>query len=320
MAVARYALARLAGLVGTLWVTSLLVFGATHAAPGSPEEFLLRGRAPTPEALAVVRTQYHLDEPLIEQYLRWAGGVLTGDFGRSLQFRQDVAGLIGARLTTTMWLVGYSALLIVVVGLMVGIVGALRPGPLDRTLLVGTTVAAATPSFVAVIGLSAVFSVGLGLLPAYGNGEGFAGRLTHLTLPAVALALGTIGLLARVTRSAMLAELSRDHVEVARGRGLPGHAVIRRHVLRNAAGPITAITGLIIAGTFVTTAVVEIGFGLSGLGSLLVQSVIAKDFPVVQAVCLLVVVAFVLVNLLVDLVGPLLDPRVGSTWAKRGPR
>ncbi|GAA4573908.1 ABC transporter permease [Micromonospora coerulea] len=309
--VSRFVAGRLVSLVLTLLATSFLVFSAIHVAPGDPESFLLRGRGVSPEALAAVRAQYHLDEPLPVQYWRWLSGVLTGDFGRSLQFRQDVGGLLAARLPTTLWLVGYATVLIVVAGVLFGALAALRPGPVDTTIMVGSTVAAATPSFVAVIGLSAVFAVTLDLFPTFGNGEGFVDRLWHLTLPAVALAMSTVGLLARVTRSAMLAELGREHVEVARARGIPPGTVVRRHVLRNALGPITVLTGLIVAGMFVLTAIVETAFGLSGLGSLLVQAVTAKDFPVVQAISLLVVVAFMVINLLVDLVHPLIDPRMG---------
>lgn len=306
----RFVGGRLTSLVLTVLAMSLLIFSAVHLAPGEPESFLLRGRGVSPEALAAVRAQYHLDEPFPVQYWQWLTGAVNGDFGRSLQFRQDVGGLLEARLPTTLWLVGYATVMIVVGGVLLGTLAALRPGPLDTTVMVGSTVAAATPSFVAVIGLSAVFAVTLGWFPAFGNGEGVAGRLWHLTLPAVALALSTIGLLARVTRAAMLAELGQEHVEVARSRGIPAAAVVRRHVLRNALGPITVLTGLIVSGMFVLTAIVETAFGLAGLGSLLVQAVTAKDFPVVQAISLLLVVAFMVTNLLVDLLHPVIDPRV----------
>ncbi|MCM0673311.1 ABC transporter permease [Micromonospora phytophila] len=306
----RFVAGRVGGLLLTVGVTSFLIFSATHLAPGRPEEFLLRGRPVSPEALAAVRAQYHLDDPLLVQYWRWITGVFTGDFGRSLQFRQDVGGLLASRLPTTLLLVGYASLMIVLVGLLLGVVAALRPGKLDRSIMLISTVAAATPGFVAVIPLSAVFAVGLGWFPVFGNGEGLLDRLWHLTLPAVAVAVSVVGLLARVTRSAMLAELSREHVEVARSRGLPFGSVVRRHALRNSLGPITTLSGLIVAGLFVATFVIEVAFGLSGLGSLLVTAVQAKDFPVVQAITMIGVLAFVVTNLLVDLLYPLIDPRV----------
>ncbi|MCP2339017.1 ABC transporter permease [Actinomadura rupiterrae] len=307
---ALFLLKRLAGMVATLFATALAVFGSIYLAPGDPAVFLMKGRPATPETLAAIRAQYHLNDPFAVQFGKWLGGVLTGDFGRSVQFRQDVGGLIAARLPTTLWLVAYAALLILVAGLAVGAVAALRRGVADRIVLVGTGVATATPAFVAAIGLITVFSVKLHWFPAFGNGTGFGGRITHLTLPAVALALTFAGLLARVTRSSMLEALAREHVEVARSRGVPGATVVRRHVLRNSLGPISTVTGTVVAGLLVSTSIVETAFGLSGVGQLLVSSVTVKDFPVVQAVSLLVVFAFVLANLLVDLVQPLIDPRV----------
>lgn len=301
---------RLAGMAATLLATSLAVFGSLYLAPGDPATFLMKGRPVTPETLAAIRAQYHLNDPFAVQYAKWLGNVLTGDFGRSVQFRQDVGGLIASRLPTTLWLVAYAALLILIVGLALGAVAALRRGAADRIVLIGTGMANATPAFVAAIGLISLFSVKLHWFPAFGNGSGFGGRISHLTLPAIALALTFAGLLARVTRSAMLEELAREHVEVARSRGVPGAAVVRRHVLRNSLGPISTVTGTVVAGLLVSTSIVETAFGLSGVGQLLVSSVTVKDFPVVQAVSLLVVFAFVAANLLVDLLQPLIDPRV----------
>ena len=306
----RFVAGRVLAIAGTLLVTSLLVFASVHLAPGDPESFLLKGRPTTPEAIAAVRAQYHLDDPLPAQYAQWLAGVLRGDFGRSLQFRQDVGGLVAGRLGTTALLIAYASLLMLGLGVGLGVLAALRPGVVDRLVLLVTTTATATPAFVAAIVLISLGSIQLGWFPAYGNGEGLADRLHHLTLPAVALALSLIGLLARVTRAATLEELAREHVEVARSRGVPERIVVRRHVLRNALGPIVTVTGVVVATLLVTTVVVEIAFGLSGVGSLLVQAVTAQDFPVVQAICLLIVAAFVVTNLLIDVCYPLIDPRV----------
>ncbi|WP_024756159.1 ABC transporter permease [Streptomyces exfoliatus] len=307
----RYLVGRLLGLVAVLFVTSLVVFGAIHLAPGDPVTFLLHGRPATPEAVAALRTEYHLDDPLAVQYAKWLGGVLTGDFGTSAQFHQDVADLIGSRLPSTALLVAYAALLVTLIGVGSGILAALRPGPLDRTVLIGTGVATATPSFVSAIVLVSVFSVQLGWFPGPGGTPvGFSQQLYHLTLPAFALAMTFAGLLARVTRSAMLDELGREHVEVARARGVAGRTVVRRHVLRNALGPVVTVGGTMLAGLLISTSIVETAFDVPGLGSLLVQSVTAQDFSVVQAITLLSVAAFVLVNLVVDLLAPLIDPRL----------
>ncbi len=306
----RYVGRRIVALIAILLVTSFLVFAGLHLAPGSPESFLLQGKTVSPDTIASIRAQYHLDDPFLVQYVRWLSGVVRGDFGRSLVFRQDVAGLVWSRVPTTLFLAAYAAVLILTVGLTLGAIAALKRGWADSTILIGTTVAAATPSFVAAIALISVFAVRLGWLPAFGAGEGTLGRIEHLTMPAVALALSYLALVARVTRSAMIEELGREHVETARVRGVPESAILRRHVFRNALAPIATIAGIVVAGLLTAAVVVESAFGLNGLGSLLVQSVNVKDFPVVQAIALLLVAVFVVTNLIVDLLYGVIDPRV----------
>jgi peptide/nickel transport system permease protein len=316
---AKYVLIRVAGLLGTLLVTSFLVFSLIYIAPGDPINFLIRGKSPSPEAIAAIKAQYALDQPFFQQYLHWLGGVLHGDFGRSFEFRESVSSVIADRAPTTLYLVAYSAVIILVFGLITGIWGALRQGRLaDKVTLVLSTVLAAIPSFVAAILLISVFAVRLGMFPTFGSGDGgFLDTVYHLTLPAIALSLTFIALLSRVTRSSMLEELSREHVEVATSRGDTRSAVVRRHVIRNALGPITTISGLLIAGLLVSTSVIESAFGITGIGSLLVTSVNKSDFPVVQAVTLIVVATFVIVNLVVDMLQPWIDPRIAAGTASR---
>lgn len=181
---------------------------------------------------------------------------------------------------------------------------------MNRLAGVAAAVATATPTFVAAIGLLAFFSVGLGWFPATGAGTGLADRLWHLTLPATAMAIAAFGVLARVGNAAFTEELGREHVEVARSRGVSGAAVVGRHVVRNALAPMLTVVGLLFASLFVGTAVVETAFGLDGIGSLLVSSVSRRDFPVVQGIALIAVVLFVVVNTLVDMALPFIDPRV----------
>lgn len=313
-----FVIRKLVGMVGTMFVTSFLVFASLYVAPGDPLDFLLRGRSPTPEMVAALSEQYGLDDPFLVQYWHWLVGVLHFDFGRSLQFREDVSLLIGARVPTTLGLILMSATLICVVGLAVGIAGALSAGRmLDKALLILSTILAAIPAFVAAIVLISVFSVRLGWFPTSGAGEGLGDRIYHLFLPAVALSLTFIALVARVTRSSMLEEMRREHVEVAISRGMTKRSVIRRHVLRNALGPILTITGLLVAGLLVASAIVETAFSLNGMGSLLVQSVDKQDFAIVQAIVLLVVFAFVVVNTIVDIAYPFIDPRVTAGRSAR---
>ncbi|GAB3972965.1 ABC transporter permease [Actinoallomurus acanthiterrae] len=298
---------RLAGMAATLLVTSFLVFSSLYLAPGDPIAFLVRGRSPGPAQLAALRAEYHLNRPFPVRYFDWLAGVLHGDFGRSYLFNESVAAVIWSRLPATLLLIGVSTVLILGVGVGAGVIGALRRG---RLVVVLVTVGAAIPSFTAAIVLRSVFGVRLGWFPTVGNGSGALDRLHHVILPSVALAITFMALVTRVTRSTMLDELGREHVEVVRSRGLPEATVIRRHVLRNALGPIVTVSGLLVSGLLVSTTIVETAFGMSGIGSLLVQSVEKMDFPVVQAIVLLVVAAFVVVNTLVDLLYPLIDPRV----------
>lgn len=301
---------RLAGMAAILLAASFLVFGALQLAPGDPASFLLSGRSATPEAVAAIRAQYRLDDPFPVQYGHWIGGVLTGDFGRSVQFRTDVGALIAARVPVTLSLIGLAFVLSMVAGLAFGVWSAIRPGAVDRGVLVGSSVAVATPSFVLGFVLIGVFSVNLGWFPSIGAGEGFGDRLHHLVLPAVALAMTFAGVLARVSRSAMIDQLGQEYVTVARGRGVPEQTIVRRHVLRGAMTVTLTYGGLLVPGLLVSTVLVETTFGINGLGQLLQYSVTVKDFPVVQALTLLMVAVFVLANLVVDLLAPLADPRV----------
>lgn len=310
MNAARRVAGKLAGLLLTLFLASLLVFFSRFLVPGDPVSFLLRGRKPSAEAVAQVTAQYGLDLPPWQQYLRWIGGVVQGDFGRSLQYRQDVGVVLGERLPVTLTLVVMAGLIIAVVGLTMGAIAALNHGKtLDRAILIGLTVLGAIPSFVGSIVLIAIFSVQLGWFPSFGSGEGFGDMIYHLILPSIALAIVFIVLVGKVTRSAMVEQLSREHVEVATSRGLGRMTVLRRHVLRNSLGPILTVSGVLVAGLIVASSIVEAAFGIAGVGSLLVQSVDRLDFPVVQAIVLLVVTAFVLMNAIVDILEPWIDPR-----------
>ena len=310
MTAARRVAGKLGALLLTLFRASLLVFFSRFLVPGDPVSFLLRGRKPTPEAVAQVTAQYGLDLPPWQQYLQWLGGVLQGDFGRSLQYRQDVTTVIGERLPVTLGLVVMAGAMIAIVGLTAGIIAALNRGRvLDRSVLVFLTMLGAIPSFVGSIVLIAVFAVQLGWFPSFGSGEGFLDTVYHLVLPSIALAVVFVVLVGKVTRSSMVDQLGREHVEVATSRGLKRATVVRRHVLRNSIGPILTVSGLLVAGLLVASSIVEAAFGLSGIGSLLVQSVDRLDFPVVQAIVLFVVFAFVVVNAIIDILEPWIDPR-----------
>lgn len=302
---------RLAALVVSTAVSSFLVFGSLELAPGSPLAALSGGRTLPPEAQARLVARYHLDDPFLVRYVKWLGDVVRGDLGESFVFRFEVRELITTRLVTTVSLVLLSSVLIVGFGVGAGLLGALRGGRADSVVLAGTAAGQAVPSFVGAMVLVWVFAVKLGWFPSIGAGSGVLGRLHHLTLPAVALAIGQTAYIARVSRAAVLDELERDHVQTAIARGLPKRYVTRTHVIRNAAIPIVTVSGLTVAGLAATTVVVERAFNLNGIGSLLVEAIARKDFAVVQAVALILVTVFLVANMLVDVTYRLLDPRVG---------
>ncbi|MFE7137512.1 ABC transporter permease [Streptomyces sp. NPDC057644] len=306
----KFAARRVAEMSATLLVASFVVFGAMYLAPGSPASFLLTGRSASPEALAAINAQYHLDDPFAVRYLHWLGDLAQGDFGRSLTYRTDVSGLLADRLPTTLLLIAMALTVVVAAGLFLGRIAAVRGGATDTAVLISTTIAVGTPSFVAAVLLQGLFAVKLGWFPSSGSGDGFLDTLWHLTLPAVALALYLIGMLARVTRSAMLEALDGEHVTVARSRGVPERHVIRRHVMRNALGTVLTTGGLIVSTLLVCTILVETAFGVGGIGQLLELATSTKDFPTVQAISLIIVALFMVVNLVVDLLLPVIDPRI----------
>jgi len=305
----RFVVRRLAMLAATLLVASFAIYASLSVAPGDPLSVLTGGRTLPPDAVATLKARYHLDESLPAQYWHWLTAALHGDLGTSIALRESVNTLIAQRAGVTFELVLYASVLILVFGIGSGIAAGLRRGALDMSVIAGTTVLAAIPSFVAAVVLSSVFAVKLGWFPALDAGTGGLDRVWHLTLPAIALALSALAIVARVTRVAVREESAREHVQTAVSRGLPRRLVVRRHVLRNAAIPITTISGITIASLIALSAVVERAFSLNGLGAALVSAAASKDFAVVQGIALILVAAFVITNALVDLLYASLDPR-----------
>jgi peptide/nickel transport system permease protein len=306
----RFFVRRLAMLIVSLLVASFVIFAAIYLAPGNPIAALSGGRSIPPESLKVLEARYHLDQPFLVQYWYWLTNALHGNLGISITLRENVSDLIASRISTTAGLVLYSSILIIAIGVGLGIASGLRPGLLDTSTLVITAISASLPAFVAAIVLILVFAVQLQWFPSLGNGVGFFDQVKHLTLPAVALAISSLAIVARVTRAAIREESRKEHVQTAVSRGIPTAQLIWRHVLRNAAIPITTISGITVASLIAVAAVVEVVFGLAGLGAYLVQSAQSKDLAVVQGISLLLVGAFVAVNVLVDVLYAVLDPRV----------
>lgn len=297
-------------LISAMVIASFVVFSSLYLVPGDPVATLSGQRSLPPEALEQLRSQYHLDEPFLQRYVSWLGGVLQGDLGRSIVFKQDVATMMGEKAVVTIELVIFASLILVVVGVGLGLLSGLHKGVVDNAVVGGSAFLAAVPPYMAALVLLSVFSVSLGWFPALGAGDGFASRIHSLTLPAIALSLSSIAVVARVTRVAVRGEASKEHVLTAVSRGLPRASLVRRHVLRNALMPITTIVGVAIASLLAVSAVVEQAFSLNGLGAALVQAALARDMGVVQAITLIYVAAFVITNTLVDVLYASLDPRI----------
>lgn len=310
----RLVLTRLGALLATLLVASIVIYGALYVAPGDPST-LLAGNKASPRTLEAIREQWHLDDPIYVRYWDWLSGVVRGDLGQSFTYKQSVASLIADRLATTALLIGYAFLVTLLVGVLLGVLGALRPRA-GGGITVLTSIGIATPTYVAAIVLITVFAVELGWFPVFGDGEGLPDRLEHLTLPAIALALAWTAFVAQLTKTAVHEEAEKEHVATARSRGLSEAAIVRRHIVRNAMIPITTVLGITIAGLVAGTVVIEQSFNLNGIGSLLVQATSSKDFALVQGISLLLVTIFVVVNVAVDLVNAALDPRLRSGSAR----
>ncbi|QBE48305.1 ABC transporter permease [Leucobacter triazinivorans] len=305
-----YVLKRLGALAAVLVVSSFIVFSGMYLAPGSPEQFLVQGRTVSPEVLASIRAQYGLDDPFLIRYWNWLMDVLQGDLGRSLLTQQDVSALVASRLPTTLFLAAFAAILIAVLGVGLGVLAATRSGAFEKLVVFGSNLGFAVPTFFAALVLMFVFGSNLGWFPVSGSGEGFVDRLWHLTLPAIALAFPGIAVVARITRTAVREEQGSEHVIMAIARGVPQQFVLWRHTIRNSMLPVTTVLGTNIAGLLASAFVIEYAFTLDGIGSLLVNSVQKKDFAVVQAIALIMVLAFGLINLIVDLLYAVIDPRV----------
>jgi peptide/nickel transport system permease protein len=305
-----YVLNRIAALALVLLVASFIVFAGMYLAPGSPEQFLVQGRTVSPEVLAAIRVQYGLDDPFLVRYWNWLVQVFQGNLGRSLITQQDVTTLVGSRLPTTLFLAGYAAVLIVIFGIGLGVLSATRSGVFEKVVVFGSNLGFAVPTFFAALILMSVFGANLGWFPVSGSGSGLLDRFWHLTLPAIALSFPAVAVVARITRTAVREEQGSEHVVMAIARGIPQQIVLWRHTIRNSMLPVTTVIGTNIAGLLAAAFVIEYAFTLDGIGSLLVNSVQKKDFAVVQAIALILVFAFGLINLIVDLLYAVIDPRV----------
>ncbi|NLZ58480.1 MAG: ABC transporter permease [Corynebacterium sp.] len=293
----------------TIIIASIIIFLLIRVIPGDPAAVAL-GVTATPEAIAQLQSQLGTDKPLVVQYFSWISGMLTGDFGTSLSSGQDMSPLILDRLQVSLILVGCSIVLSLLIAVPLGVLAAQRGGTAISAV---SQVGIAIPSFLAGILLVSVFAVGLEWLPANGwipPNQDFGGFLQRLILPVLALTAVQAAILTRYVRSAVGDVMSEDFMRTARAKGMTLGRALRVHGLRNAALPVLTITGLQLTSLVIGAVVIEQVFVIPGIGSMLLESVSNRDLTTVQSIVMLLVVFTLIVNLIVDLLYQVLDPRI----------
>lgn len=300
-----YVIRRLAQTIITLIIVSVLVSGFVRVIPGDPAR-LIAGNEASAATVASIRHELGLDRPFLEQYFRYVAGIFRGDLGTSYYYRQSMSTIVSTRYLNTLLLAVCGIAWSASVGVLAGVVAATKKDSmLDRGSMILSLAGTCAPSFWVGLLLMYLFAVRLHWLPTAG-----AGSWKHLVLPAVTIGLSGAGFIARVTRANMLDVLRKDYVTVARAKGLPERAVIGRHAFRNALLPTLTIIGLQF-GDFLGKAVItEVVFAWPGLARLAVDAILRRDYPVVQGTVLVLAVSFSLVNLAVDLLYGLMDPRI----------
>lgn len=302
---------RLAVMAVLLALISMAVFALLYITPGDLAQVLLGDQQVTPEAIAAIHRQYHLDDPLPVQYARWANGAIHLDFGRSIRTREPVIAGILRRLQLTLFLGVYGFLIGMGLGVLLGILAAVKKwGPIDRGVVGLSVLAVSSPAFVTGIFLLFALGVVVPVFPISGQGEDFVDQLWHLTLPAIALALTGMARVIKLTRAAMITTLEQDYIAFARARGLSRWRVLSAYAVRNSLSPIVTAGGFIFNQMMFGTVLVEVTFALPGIGNLLVESINFKDIPMVQCLGVLIALVVITVNLVIDVLYLAIDPRV----------
>jgi peptide/nickel transport system permease protein len=305
---------RLLAMVPLLLIITFAVYGLVLLVPGDPARTLAGGFKANPADVAKIRHQLHLDQPFLNQYWRWLTHALRGDLGQSLFQHQSVAHGIASRITPTLSLALGGLIVSVLIGLPLGILAGTRPATAaDRSATAASSLGIAMPDFFVAILLVVVFAVKLHWFPAIGYVKFSTSPwhwAKHLILPWIALGLGGAAVLARQVRGALIDTLDQDYVRTARAMGIQERRVIGQLALKNALTPAMTILGIQFAYTLGGTVIIEQIFSIQGLGSLILGAIDTKDLPVVQGVVLLTAVVFVVVNLVVDILYGVLNPKV----------
>ncbi len=317
----RYSLKRFVSLVLSLAVASLVIFAVIEIVPGDPASFML-GINAQPDTVAALREELGLDQPKLQRYLTWVGGMLTGDFGTSYTYRTPVTDMVAARLLVSLPLALFALALSTLIAFPAGIYAAARRGRAGDVAVMGATqLGVAVPNFWFAMMLVLVFAIDIFDVIPKGyrfSAGGFPGwdtpgaAIKALVLPAIALALPQAAILTRVMRSALLDVLGEDYMRTARAKGLTRRQALWRHGVRNALIPVLTIIGLQFSFLLAGSIIIENVFFLPGLGRLVFQAISSRDLIVVESVVMLLVFAVITVNFLVDLAYALVDPRLRS--------
>ena len=302
----RYIFSRLVATVPVVFGVTLAVFSMLYLIPGDPVKMMLSEFVTSPQQIARMRAQLHLNEPFAQQYGRFVWNAARGNLGESIRDRRPVTDEIMELFPSTVQLALTALALSAALGITLGVLAAIRQNSwTDVGAMMLARLGVSMPSFWLGLLLIFVFSLHLGLLPATGGGG-----LEHLVMPALALGAGSAAITAALTRSSMLEVLRMEYMTTARAKGLAGASVVLRHGLANALIPIVTIFGLQAGQLLAGTVIIETVFGRPGIGRLLVNAILNKDFPLVQGIVLFVAIAYVLINLTVDVVYAAVDPRI----------
>lgn len=309
-----YILRRLLQMLPVLLAASFAIFAMIYAVPGGPVAVIV-GENAGPEEIAAAIQRYGLDRPMVVQYLDWLGRALTGDFGLSLHSRQPVLQLIGERLPATLQLALAAIVVALAIGIPVAIASAVRPNSwLDRLFSGWSALALGVPTFWLGILLILLFAVELRWLPSASRHvplwESPADALRSLALPAITLGTYVSGILARFLRASLIGEARADYVRTARAKGVPESRIVGLHIMRNALLPFVTIVGLMMANFIGGAVVTEAVFTYPGLGRLLIQAISTRDYPLIQGCILVILIAYMLINLTVDVLYAWIDPRI----------
>ncbi len=307
----KYILKRILIIIPIFFIASVIIFMLVRIAPGDVAASIVGGGKTTEATLMAIREKYHLNDPIYIQYLIWIKGIFQGDWGTSYQMNTPVLTLITNRIVLTFELLTMGFLMGIILSMPLGILSAVKQGThFDHICSVLSTISASCPAYFIGMLCMLLFAYRLGWFPVYGAGNGFWDNLYHLFLPALSLGIGMIAMNARTLRASMIQSFESNYIQTARAKGISNGRIIMYHTLKSSIIPYFTISGVQLAGMLGSTSIIEQTFSISGIGSLLVDAVAKNDYPVVQGVTLVIVVLVLIINLIVDILCAVVDPRV----------